>query len=212
MLASDLIKGNHIFKRDQKLPVSAPHPLQTVASPQSTKSETSSNQSEIRQQLYPQQDGRDEEVFAESKIGDSNNNNNYNNNNNNNNNNSNNSSDDRYDVHDDNNNNSNKHVTANGSSTWKPKQSLFASKSISTLPSIKEESRSKLENQIKKLRDDQENTGHEMPGYLQKANSPYNDSNNNSSDNPKNAPLHHHERSTVSHVPIIGRRTEQYCN
>jgi len=198
MLASDLIKGNHIFKRDQRLPVNPSHPLNTVASPQSTKSEASSNNSEIRQQLYIQHDARDEEVFAESRINDKNNN-----------------SDNNYNIHDDNNNNNNnnnnnKLIATNGSSAWKPKQGLFASKSLSTLPSIKEESRSKLENQIKKLRDDQDSTENELPNYLQKDNSPCNDSNNNSSENPMS--IMHHDRNAVSPVSIIGRRAEQYCN
>jgi len=153
-----------------------------IASPQENKI-----QSERRSTIYGKpsneshSDKEDEEVFTEprSPLDDANNNN----------------------HHDDNNNN-NKTVNNN---SWPHKPQIYSGKGVSVLPSIKEEPRSnKLEDQINKLRHDQE--ANTMPAVYRQQDSPYSDTNNNN----ENSPMVVRENA-ASPIPIV-RRTEQYCS
>ncbi|XP_066933980.1 myb-like protein Q isoform X3 [Clytia hemisphaerica] len=177
--ASDLLKGGHQFKGTEQKMTNIRSP---VASPQENKI-----QSERRSTIYGKpsneshSDKEDEEVFTEprSPLDDANNNN----------------------HHDDNNNN-NKTVNNN---SWPHKPQIYSGKGVSVLPSIKEEPRSnKLEDQINKLRHDQETNT--IPAVYRQQDSPYSDTNNNN----ENSPMVVRENA-ASPIPIV-RRTEQYCS
>ena len=85
---------------------------------------------------------------------------------------------------------------------WGNKTNYHTPKGVSVLPSIKEEARSKLEDQINKLRNDQELNISSSSPYQRQQQSPFSDTNNNSSEN--------FNASPISGLPV-NRRPKQYC-
>ena len=182
ILASDFVKGSHqvtvVKDGDAKVPTLSPPPQTPNGDFLNEKQQQRKQRSAMYggESLSPRSI-EDEDVFMDLKIsddGDANNNNNC-------------------DLHDDNNNRS------SGNSSWSKKTNYYTPKGVSVLPSIKEEARSKLEDQINKLRNGQE-SGMSSP-YRRQQHSPFNDSNNNNDSVNTASPIAHVNR----------HRTKQYC-